>query len=98
MMRMSFLNQEQPQLSIGGNELNRNDHPIDLKLKQSQLQLLTALLPAGLQILLHNFVYSTESTVYEISLMDKQVQVIFNPEQKHVVYDDFETDAVLAVG
>ncbi|MCA9373049.1 hypothetical protein KC921_03045 [Candidatus Woesebacteria bacterium] len=99
MMRMSFLNQEQPQLSIGGNELNRNDHPIDLKLKQSQLQLLTALLPARtadpapqLRLLQQN------PTVYEISLDGQAVQVVFNPEQKHVVYDDFETDAVLAVG
>lgn len=98
-MRMSFLNQEQPQLAIGGNELNRDDHPIDLKLKQTQLQLLTAFLPARatdpapqIRLLQQN------PTVYEISLEGQSVQVIFNPEQRQVVYDDFETDAVLAVG
>lgn len=99
MMRLSFLNVAQPNLTIGAVQTNRDDHPLDLKLRQPELHLLTAFLPTRasdatpqLRLIQQN------PTVYEISLEGQTVQILFNPSQAHVVYNDFETDAVLAVG
>lgn len=98
-MRMSFLNFPQAQIVRGPQETNRNDRPLQLKVQQPELQLLTLLFPSRASDPAPQFRQLQSSPfVYEVTLEGKTLQVVFNPSRSPVVYQDVETDAQIAVG
>ena len=98
-MRMSFLNIPQAQLVRGPQEANREDRPLQLKVQQPELHLLTLLFPSRASDPAPQFrQIQTSPIVYEVTLEGQTVQILFNPSRTPVVYEDVETDAQIAVG
>ena len=98
-MRMSFLNIPQAQIVRGPQETNRDDRPLQLKIQQPELKLLTLLFPGRASDTAPQFrQVQTSPIVYEVALEGQTVQIVFNPSRLPVVYEDVETDAQIAVG
>jgi hypothetical protein len=98
-MRMAFLNYPQVQLVRGPQEAGRGDRPLQLKIQNSELELLSVLFPSRAGDPAPQFrQIQTSPVVYEVSLEGQTVQVLFNPSLSSVVYQDVETDAQIAVG
>ncbi len=98
-MRMAFLNYPQAQLVRGPQEAGRGDRPLQLKIQNSELELLSLLFPSRASDPAPQFrQVQTSPVVYEVSLEGQTVQVLFNPSLSSVVYQDVETDAQIAVG
>jgi len=98
-MQISFLNRASAQVFRAPQETDRDDRPIQLKVQEPSLKLLTALVPSrsGDQAVQFRRIQENPD-VYEASLEGQTIQIIYNPGKSQVVYEDVETDALIAFG
>lgn len=98
-LSLAVLNQPQASMAVGDQQADRADRPLRMRLATPQLQLLMALFPDQATGANPQFrQLQTNPLVYEITYDGQSVQVVFNPSGEAIVYNDIETDAVLAVG
>lgn len=98
-LRLSFLNATQTQVVRGPQETDRGDRPLQLKIQEPQLQLLSLLFPSRASDPAPQLRQIQSSPlVYEVTLEGQTLQIVFNPNRSPVVYQDVETDAQIVVG